>query len=231
MTREGISPRGKTRARVAGEEKVAKKHGPVRESAFSEMRKSQKTWPCARIGISADAKASLSAASGRSGLGAVSDHVRRRAHWHGNAEVSQGLNCVAGAAFWQGRVQISWQAQHFQKVRCRFQGRRSTFARSSVDFVAGAALSQGQVPNSWQAQHFRKVKYRFRGRRSRFARSSAKFVAGAALSQGQVQISWQAQHVRKVKRQVRGRRSTFTRSSTDFVAGTALSLVLAQIDR
>ena len=61
------------RARVAGEEKVAKKRGPVRESAFSQMRKSQKAWPCARIGVSGDAKASLSAASGRSGLGAGSE--------------------------------------------------------------------------------------------------------------------------------------------------------------
>ena len=43
----------------------------------------------------------------------------------------------------QGQVQISWQAQHFRKVKCRFQGGRSTFARSSTDFVAGAAL-QGE---------------------------------------------------------------------------------------
>ena len=131
----------------------------MRESAFSEMRKSQKAWPCARIGVSGDAKASLSAASGRSGLGAVSDHVRRRAHWHGDAEVSQGLNCVAGAAFWQGRVQISWQAQHFRKVN---------FSQG-LNCVAGAALSTGQVQISRQAQHFRKVKYRNRGRRSTFA--------------------------------------------------------------
>ena len=55
-------------------------------------------------------------------------------------------------------------------ARFELRGRRSTFARSSIDFVAGAALSQGQVSISWQAQHFRKVKYRFRGRRSTFAR-------------------------------------------------------------
>ena len=149
------------------------------------MRKSQKAWPCARIGVSGDAKASLSAASrserARSGLGAVSDHVRRRDHWHGNAEVSQGLNCAAGAAFWQGRAQISWQAQHFRKVKYRFRGRCSNFARSSAKFVAGASLSQGQVQISRQAQHFRKVKYRFRGRRSTFARST--FAAGARTSQ------------------------------------------------
>ena len=90
---------------------------------------------------------------------------RRSAHCNGNAQVSQGLCCVAGAALSQGRVQISWQAQHVGKVRCRFRGRRSTlprsgadfvaFERSGADFVAGAALSQGWVQNSWQAQHFR----------------------------------------------------------------------------
>ena len=108
-----------------------------------------------------------------------------------------GADFKAGAALSQGQVYISWQAQHFRKVKCQIPGRRSTFARSSADFVAGAALSQGQVPNSGQPQHFHKVKYRFRGRRSSFARSSAKFVAGATLSQGrQVQISWQARHFR-----------------------------------
>ena len=38
------------------------------------------------------------------GLGTVSERVRRRAHWHGRAKVSQGLNCVAGAALSQGQV-------------------------------------------------------------------------------------------------------------------------------
>ena len=57
-----------------------------------------------------------------------------RAHWHGRAKVSQGLNCVAGAALSQGQVQILWQAQH------RFGGRRSIFARST--FAAGARKSQ-----------------------------------------------------------------------------------------
>ena len=107
---------------------------------------------------------------------------------------SQGLNCVAGAVLSQGRAHISWQAQHFRKVKQRFRGRRSTFARLSRDFVAGAALSQGQVHNSWQVQHFRKVKCTIRGRRITFARSSTDFVAGAALPEGQVEISWQAQH-------------------------------------
>ena len=81
---------------------------------------------------------------------------------------------------------VSWQAQHFGEVGCGFRGRRSTFARPSIDFGAGAALSQGQVPNSWQAQHFRKVKYRFRGRCSTFARSSTDFVAGAALKEREI---------------------------------------------
>ena len=134
-----------------------------------------------------------------------SEHARRQAHWHGNAEVSQGLNCVAGAAFWQGRAQISWQAQHFRKVKCRFRFARSStdfvagaalFARSSTDFVAGAAFSLAQAQISWQAQHFRQVKYRFRGRGCFSARSSTDFVAGAAF---------------------------FARSSTDFVAGAAFS--------
>ena len=183
-----------------------KKRGPARESAFSEMRKSQKAWPYARIGVSGDAKASLSAASGRSGLGAGSERSR------------SGL----GSRSAPGPL----ARQHRGFAGFELRGRRSILARSGADFVAGAALwqgqvncvagatpSQGQVQISWQAQHFRKVKYRFRGRCSTFTRSSAKFVAGASLSQGQVQISWQAQHFRKVKYRFRGRRSTFARST------------------
>ena len=135
----------------------------------------------------------------RNGLGTgSSERVPRRAHWHGRAKVSQVLNCVAGAALSQGQVSISWQAQHFRKVKCQIHGRRSTFARSSTKFVAGASLSQGQVQNSWQVQNFRKVKCKIRGTRSTFARSSTDFVAGAAVSQGQAQIWWQAQHSCKV---------------------------------
>ena len=66
--------------------------------AISKMKKLQKAWPCARIGVCGDAKASLSAASGWSDLGTGLERGRRRVHWHGNTEVSQGLNCVA--AFW-----------------------------------------------------------------------------------------------------------------------------------
>ena len=43
-------------------------------------------------------------ASARSGLGAGSEHARRRAHWHGDAEVSQGLNCVAEASSFAKRT-------------------------------------------------------------------------------------------------------------------------------
>ena len=207
MTREGISPRERMRAGVAGEEKVAKSVALCVNRQLLQMRKSQKAWPCARIGVSG-AKASLSAASGRSGLGAGSAPGPLARQRRGFARfalrgrrsilVRSGADFVAGAALSQGqlfsRFELAWQAQHFRNVRRRFRGRRSTFARPSIDFVAGAALSQGQVSNSWQAQHFHKVKYRFRGRRSTLARSGTDFVAGAALSQGQVQISWQAQH-------------------------------------
>ena len=207
------------------------------------VRNLQKAWPRAWIGVSGELEAGLFAAPGRSAFGERSERARSglgqsrtvlgaRAHWHGNAEVSQGLNCVAGAALSQGEVQISWQAQHFRKVKF-FQG---------LNCVAGAALSWGRVQISWQAQHFRKIKYRFRGRRSTFersctfrdrrntfARSSTDLAAGAALSQGQVPNSWQAQHFRKVKHRSGGRRSTFARSSAKFVAGTALSQGQVQI--
>ena len=75
------------------------------------------------------------------------------------------------------KVRISWQAQCFRKVKDRFRGRRSTFARSGTDFVAGAVLSQGQAQIS---RYFRKVRYRFRGRRSTFARLGTDFVAGGS---------------------------------------------------
>ena len=116
------------------------------------------------------AKASLSAASGRSGPGSQhrgfarlevrgrrsivarssADFVAGAQHFR-KVKLSQGLNCVAGAAFSQGEVLILWQVQHFCKVRYRFCGRCSIFAMPStdfvagVDFVAGAALSQGQA--------------------------------------------------------------------------------------
>ena len=38
------------------------------------------------------------------------------------------------------------------KVRYRYPGRRSTFARSGLDFVAGAAFSHSHAQISWQPQ-------------------------------------------------------------------------------
>ena len=75
------------------------------------------------------------------------------------------------------------QVQQFRKVRSKFRGRRSTFARSGPDFVAGTALSQGQA--------------RFRGRRSTFARSGPDFVAHAALFK--VGHRFRGRHFREVR--------------------------------
>ena len=181
-------------------------------------RNLQKVQPSAGVGFSGWLKATPVAASHGDGLGTGSGRSRdglAPGPLARTRTLSQGSNFVAGAAFWQGGVQISWQVHHFRKVKCRFRDRRSIFfllarthrkshwhgrgrgsifARSGTDFVAGASLSQGQVQNSWQVQHFRKVKCKMCGRRITFARSSTDFVAGAALSRGQVQISWQAQH-------------------------------------
>ena len=162
---------------------------------------------------------------------AVSERSRRRAHWHGRAKVSQGLNCVAGAALSQGSVKISWQAQHFLKVKCRFRGRRSAFARCCVHSLRAGGWQGEENVGAVRELGFRTVRkpprlrrlyggglgtvletgplarpregfarFELRGRRSTFARSSIDFVAGAALSQGQVSISWQAQHFRKLLR-------------------------------
>ena len=100
---------------------------------------------------------------------ALSQKVRYRFRARRSMFAGSGADFVAGAVLSQGRVQISWQTQHFS-------GRRN-----ALDFVAGAALSQGQAQTAWQAQHFGKVRYRFRGRRSTFARSGSDFLAGAPL--------------------------------------------------
>ena len=72
----------------------------------------------------------------------------------------------------RSQAQSSWHAQHFCTVRCRFCGRRSTFARSGVDFASGAALSHGRAALSEsQVQHFRRIISRLRGKRSTFAKS------------------------------------------------------------
>ena len=249
----------------------------------------------------------------RNDLGTGSERVRRRAHWHGRAKVSQGLNCVAGAALSQGQVSISWQAQHcvhslraggwqdaenvgavrelgFWTVRkpprlrrlyggglgtvsersrnglrtgsetgplarpregfARFElrGRRSTFARSSIDFVAGAALSQGQVSISWQAQHFRKHSLRAGGwqdaenvgavrelgfRTMRKPPRLRRLYGGGlgTVSERSRNGFGTGSETGPLARpregfarfELRGRRSTFARSSIDFVAGAALS--------
>ena len=69
-----------------------------------------------------------------------------------------GPDFVAGTRLSEGQVQISQQAQHFSKVRdrfaagckvrSRFRGRRSTFARGT-----NVAASQGAVQSLTQAQH------------------------------------------------------------------------------
>ena len=102
-------------------------------------------------------------------------------------------------------VFIPWQAQHFRKVRYRFRGRRSTFART-VQIVAGAMLSQVRYRFRGRRRTFArsgtefcKVRYRYRGRHRTFARSGTHLAAGAALSRGAVQLSRQAQHFHKVE--------------------------------
>ena len=144
------------------------KRGPVRGSAYSEMRK----LACPRRLVGAGSE------HARSGLGAGSAPGPLARQRRGFARIElrgrrsilarSGADFVAGAALSKGQVQISWQAQHFR-------------TRSSAKLVAGAALSQGQVQILWQAQHFGKVSYTFRGRCSTFARSSTDFVAGATL--------------------------------------------------
>ena len=109
------------------------------------MRKSQKAWPCARIGVSGDMKTSLSAASGRSefGAGSAPGPLARQRRGFARIElrgrrsilVRSGADFVAGAALSQGQL--------FSRIELR--GRRSTFELSGADFVAGAIFSQGQV--------------------------------------------------------------------------------------
>ena len=139
------------------------------------------------------------------------------------------LHFVACAAFPQ--VQISRLAQHFRKVRYRFRGTRSTFARYVIDFAAGAALSQGEVQTSWQAQYFRKVRctfvrqaqhkvlYRFCGRRRTLPRSGTDFMAGKILSQGQVPSSWQVQHFRTAARAALSQGAIISRQAQHFRRG------------
>ena len=76
--------------------------------------------------------------------------ARSGAHFVAGAALSQGqglprFELRGRRSFLARSGALSWQAQHFRKVRYRFRGRHSTFARSSAEFVAGAALSTGRV--------------------------------------------------------------------------------------
>ena len=136
-----------------------KKHGPVRElvspesrklassrrlvgarsdhvrSAFGARSERVRAMLGARAHCHGNAKVSpgLNCVAGAA-LSQGQAQISRQAQHFRKVKFSQGLNCVAGAALSKGQVQISWQAQHFRKVKCRFRGRRSTFARSSADF-------------------------------------------------------------------------------------------------
>ena len=59
--------------------------------------------------------------------GAALLQVRCRFRGRRSTFARSGTDFVVGAALSQGQVQISWQAQHFCKVRHRFHGSRSTF--------------------------------------------------------------------------------------------------------
>ena len=135
---------------------------------------------------------------------------------------------MAGAALSRGRVQISWQAQHFRKVlrplsaswgiaSCRNVGamrelgfrtvRKPPRSRRLYGGGLGTVPERsrnglGTVSETGPLARPREgfARFELRGRCSTFARSSIDFVAGAALSRGRVQISWQAQHFRKVLR-------------------------------
>ena len=133
-------------------------------------------------------------------------------------------------------------------ARFELRGRRSTFARSSIDFVAGAALSQGQVSISWQAQHFRNHSLRAGGWQDaenvgavrelgfRTVRKPPRLrrLYGGGLGTvsersrngfGTGSETGPLARPREgfARFELRGRRSTFARSSIDFVAGAALS--------
>ena len=82
----------------AGGWQDAENVGAVRELGFRTVRKPPRLRRLYGGGLGTVSERS------RNGLGTVSERSRRRAHWHGRAKVSQGLNCVAGAALSQGQV-------------------------------------------------------------------------------------------------------------------------------
>ena len=133
-------------------------------------------------------------------------------------------------------------------ARFELRGRRSTFARSSIEFVAGAALSQGQVSISWQAQHFRKHSLRAGGwqdaenvgavrelgfRTVRKPPRLRRLYGGGlgtvsersrnGLGTGSETGPLARPREGFARLGLRGRRSAFARSSIDFVAGAAIS--------
>ena len=120
MTRENKRARKRARA-CGGRIEKRQKRGPVGLLESPESRK----LACSRRLDHVRAGSEQS----RTTLGHIRTTFGARADWHGNAKVSQGLNCVAGAALSQGEVQTSWQAPDFCKVKCRFHGRGSIFAK------------------------------------------------------------------------------------------------------
>ena len=103
-----------------GRLEVRKKHGPVREFASSESGKP---------------------ACSRTTFGPRSDHVRRaRAHWHGNAKVSQGLSCVAGAVLSQSQVHTHTHTHHHSHAKQQLSRFRT---RAGLGGSDGLASSDG----------------------------------------------------------------------------------------
>ena len=136
-------------------------------------------------------------------------------------------------------ISSAWQAQHLREVRCRLRGRRSTlsgwrsggrrsaFARSSIDSVARSVLAVlARVASPIRGQANWRVE--IRGRRSAFARSGTDFVADAAPSQGQAAFARSGANF-VTGAALPGVSFCRVRSGSDCVAGAALSQHQAQI--
>ena len=173
----------------------------------------------------------------RNGLGTVSERSRRRGplarprEGFASSELRgrrstftrSSIDFVAGAALSQGRVQISWQAQHFRKV---------------LDpFSASWGIASCRNVGAMRVLGFRKVRKPPRSRRlygrglgtgSERSRNGLRTVSetGPLARPREGFIAWRAQHFHKVKYRYCGRRRTFARSSTDFVAGVEFWKVL-----
>ena len=92
---------------------MRQKHGPARDFASPE------SWELARSRCLVGRGIGEPVARQREGFARIELRGRR----------STFADIVAGAAFSQGEVQISWQGQHFPKVKYRFRGRGCIFAR------------------------------------------------------------------------------------------------------